>query len=126
MTAPRAWLWYRVYCGMFAGINLAWVALGAGLVLYRGPVPDPLLPNTLAQLGWLLAVKGALFAPAYALLPRLPRRPWAHAVHFANILFGGLYCVTLPLVVPLALAWRRPETHAFFGDGPGRDRGWQL
>lgn len=126
MSAPAAWFWYRVYCGLFALINLAWAVMGIGLVRYRGPVPDPLLPDSLAQLGWLLAVKGALFAPLYALMPRLPRRPWAHAVHFANILFGGLYCVTLPLVIPLALAWRRPELCAYFDANPGRTPDWQL
>jgi hypothetical protein len=126
---PKAVVWYKVYCYLFALLNYfsAWEAFHLvrdpyGLIntvpaLGRLATDQDSTEFTLLwvkMLGWSLFAVGVVFGTVALSLPQAPdnRKTWvAHLVHLA---FGATSCVLTPLCVPLLIAWFRPEVKAYF------------
>lgn len=137
---PKAVVWYKVYCHLFALLNLytAW----EGLKLVRDPhgviarssylqqqaideQTTQIVLTFVQSVGWSLVGVGVVFGIAALSMPHAPdnRKTWvAHLVH---ICFGATSCVLTPLCVPLLVAWFRPEVKEWFGVGvqPGGQEG---
>ncbi len=127
---PRAVLWYKVYCYLFAALNFysAW----HGLTIVRDPdgilqrfqilrdqvVDDQtrdLMLFMIGSMGWTLLLIGAVFGVTAFSLPNAPdnRKTWvAHLVH---IVVGTTSCVLTPFCIVLLVAWLKPEVKEHFG-----------
>lgn len=59
-------------------------------------------------------VSGIVFAIGNLALPLVPKRPWAWVLHLCNIIAAVLFCILIPIAVPVLIAWFKPEAKAMF------------
>jgi len=117
-SPPTAIRWYRWFCFASVVVNLvlAWICASSPEF---GPQRWPDVPNVawtvfagvVAPFGLFLAVMNAVFV-------MLPVRPWAYAVHLANLALTACGCVFAPLCAPMLIAFRGPEVQRYFGIEP--------
>jgi hypothetical protein len=108
-----ALVWYRVICFWSALTNLALVALGLWCARFQMTDDyDPQTPvDTIHHMGQTLVATGLMFCILNIGMAFLPRKEWAWALAFTNILTGILCCPLALLLVPV---WLRPEVRAWF------------
>jgi len=112
---PRApvWPWYVAYCVLMALVYA--VVLMAGIAFLVWTITDPQLEVAMgAFVGGAMIVVGGLLLVGYAILPNLPRRPWAWTVHLVVLVIGVIGANPL-CALPLFVFWIRDETKASFG-----------
>ncbi len=106
--------WYRVYCGLLAGIYL--LLMGIGLVLaIMQPESGNSTPQENVIVGIVYAILGAVFALIFLVALFLPRKPYNWIVGIVMIAIGMTSCCFLPATIPLLIYWLKPETKAHFG-----------
>jgi hypothetical protein len=125
---PGVVLWYRVYCGFSASLELATAAVGLLLCLFRQPLagffgsPDvrnaaPMDlsdPGLFLVLGGLCLAEGVVMGSIFVATFFLPRRPWAWVCHLIILALGLTGC-DIVFCVPLMIFWLRADNRAYFG-----------
>jgi hypothetical protein len=119
LPAPQAVMWNRVFCVALGLINLlvAWACLQIPRWAVDVP-PDVVPPEVFPIVAYTFAGAAVLFSAMAFFLVALPRRPWVWAVHLTNIALGMGLLLTIPLLLPLLLAWLRPAVREYFGLQP--------
>ena len=113
-TGRKAFLWYRVYCGVMVAIYLAVMGLGIAFIVIQ-PETTEQSPAEVLILGTINAVLGAIFFPIFAVALFLPRKSWNWIVGIVMMAIGMTSCCFLPFLIPLLIYWLKPETKAYFG-----------
>ena len=129
---PKAVVWYKVYCHLFALLNFytAWHGLKVArdphaLILDVRPLRElavdqettQIVANAVAMVGWSLVAMGVAFGVAAFSLPHAPDNKKTWVAHLVHIVFGATSCVLTPLCLPLLFAWLKPEVKEWFGVG---------
>ena len=113
-TGRKAFLWYRVYCGVMVAIYFLVAALGAVLAVYRPTTREYSSDETMIM-GIIYAIAGVIFLIVFAVFLFLPRKPYNWIVGIVAIAIGMTSCCLVPFMIPLLIYWIKPETKAFFG-----------
>jgi hypothetical protein len=115
--APDGVVFFRIYAVVF-GIMGALLAL-AGLGLMFAPLFAP--PSLAgAEVGTWFA---GLFYGGWGMAMFVPtvlalfsgRRPWVHTMGTVVIALGMFSCCLMPLLIPLLIAWMKPEPKRWYG-----------
>lgn len=115
-TGRKAFLWYRVYCGVMVALYLAMTIFGAVLA-YAQPQTREYSPSETLAMGIIYAVIGLVFLAVFAVALFLPRKPYNWIVALVLMALGMTSCCFLPALIPLLIYWLKPETRAYFGRG---------
>lgn len=115
---PPVVVWYRVYCGLMAGLYL--LVLAAGIFLATvGPevMPDVSSEDAMAMeiSGWVYLVLGAVFFVPFAMGLFLGNAPWCWIYGIVLICLSFTSVCCLPAGIPLLIFWIKPETKAWYG-----------
>lgn len=111
-------VWYRVYCGLMAGLYLLLFVVGIFLVSV-GPemMPDVTEEDAIAMKisGWSYLVAGAVFLVPFAIGLFLGNAPWCWIYGIVLICLSFTSVCCLPAGIPLLIFWIKPETKAWYG-----------
>ena len=111
---PRTFFWYRVYCGVLAGLYMLVAVMGAWLAFARPAIEGQSAAETLI-LGAVYGLMGAVFFLAHLIAALLPPKPYNWIVGIVFLAIGMTSCCLWPAVIPLLIYWVKPETREFFG-----------
>lgn len=115
---PAVVMWFRVYCGFLAFMNVLVMGLGIFIVVAGSSTPELReAANGMepAIIGALYAVLGFAFAVAYSVGLFIPRKPWGWIAGIVLIALGMTSLCCLPAAIPLLIFWLKPETKSYFG-----------
>ena len=114
--APQVLLWYRVYCGLMAGLYLLVAAGGGAMLVFRDKLADRETADEFwLAYGFLMVVLGVILLLVFLAAFFLPRKPWAWIYHLVLIALGMTSACCLPACIPLLIFWVNAETRAYFG-----------
>ena len=113
-TGRKAFLWYRVYCGILAALYLLVTVLGVFMSIYAPKTHNSTSEENMI-LGVVYAIMGVVFFIIYAVALFLPRKPYNWIVGIVTMALGMTGCCFLPFLIPLMIYWLKPETKAYFG-----------
>ena len=113
-TGRKAFLWYRVYCGLMIALYLLVTVVGVFLAVVQ-PQSGTNSPEEMLITGIVYAVLGGIFFLVFAVALFMPRKSWNWVVGIVMIGLGMTSCCFLPFLIPLLIYWLKPETKAFFG-----------
>lgn len=110
----KAFLWYRVYCGVMVALYLFVTVMGVFLASYAPTTREYRSEETFVM-GIIYAVLGVIFFLVFAVALFLPRKSYNWIVGIVMMAIGMTSCCFLPFLIPLIIYWVKPETKAYFG-----------
>jgi hypothetical protein len=110
----KAFLWYRVYCGVLVILYLLVALMGVFLAAFAPPTRQYNSEETFVM-GVIYAVLGVVFFLVFTVALFLPRKPYNWVVGIVMMALGMSSCCFLPFLIPLLMYWIKPETKAYFG-----------
>jgi hypothetical protein len=115
---PPVLMWYKLYAGVMAFLQLAGAASGIALLKYL-PVIMANAPGVseteLKIRAVIICVVGSILFVAYVVALVLPKSPGAWIYHLVMIGIGLSSCCLWPATIPLMIAWLKPGTQRWFG-----------
>jgi MFS family permease len=113
-TGRKAFLWYRVYCGVMVALYFLVAGLGVVMAVMQ-PETREYRAEEMLIMGIVYAVIGVIFAVVFLVALFLPRKSYNWIVGIVMIALGMTSCCFLPFLIPLLIFWLKPETKAYFG-----------
>jgi hypothetical protein len=111
----KTYLWYRVYCGVMAGMYFLLIFLGIFMATVVPPTRQYESPQENLIIGIVYTVLGVVFFLIFAVALFLPRKSYNWIVGIVMMALGMTSCCFLPFLIPLMIYWVKPETKAYFG-----------
>jgi hypothetical protein len=116
---PDAVYYFRVYGALYAVLHGLLALFGLGMMfapLWLPPAsraPDADMGFWI--MGFIYGGMGLFFLAPTLVALFGGRRPWVHVVGTVVIAMGMLQICCIPVLIPLLLAWLKPETRAWYG-----------
>lgn len=111
-------MWAKVLCVLLTFAQLAVIALALWLIRSADWIvaqsPDAPPAAFFVSFGYLLISMAAVTSVINLSVMFLKPTPVAYIAHLTNMAAGALTIVLLPLVIPLAMQWFKPEVRAYF------------
>jgi hypothetical protein len=105
-SKPRAFFWYKVYCGLLAAVYF--LSIIAGVVMLT-------LEDSEKLIAAILIVFGVPFLFASLLPLFFQPKPWLWIYGIVLIAVGFTSCCFWPICIPLFIFWLKPDIQRFFG-----------
>jgi hypothetical protein len=112
---PKAVVWYRVFCHLFALFNLLLFGISVWFILKHDQLANEIVSSGVVLVTGLVCAPMSLaivVANYWLLNAKLLKNPWQ--THLGNIAAGLATCFLVPLALPLLIAWFKPEVRSWY------------
>jgi hypothetical protein len=122
---PPVVLYFRLYAGFVALVNMGLAAMGLMVAIMpmlvdKTPKPGDLVGSAVS--GGMLMTIGVVMGALHSVATVMPRRLWAHTfgliVLAVAFVFNSGCCV---FAVPLLIFWSKPEVKTWFAKGEAEE-----
>lgn len=112
---PKVVVWFKVYSGIMAFLNLVVIILG--LVFMFMKMPGVKVEDMIGSkiVGAVYFAMGIIFIIPYFMALFLPPKPWVWVFSIVLICVGFTSCCTLPFCIAMLVFWLKPQTRIYYG-----------
>lgn len=122
---PPVVLYFRLYAGFVALVNMGLAAMGLVIAIMpmlveKTPKPGDLIGT--AVLGGIYMTIGIVISTLHVVATVMPRRPWAHTFGLVVLAIAFVFNTGCCIVaVPLLIFWSKAEVKTWFAKGEAEE-----